>query len=37
MDLACVKILYNSGIQPGVMLSIFERDLGIEDYYEKHK
>ena len=31
MDLACVKILYNSGLQPGVMLHTFEDALGITD------
>jgi len=31
MDLACVKILYNSGLQPGVMQHTFEDALGITD------
>jgi hypothetical protein len=31
MDLACVKILYNSGLQPGVMQYTFEDALGITD------
>ncbi|MBU3662198.1 MAG: DUF2927 domain-containing protein [Bacteroidetes bacterium] len=31
MDLACVKILYNSGLQPGVRQDTFEEALGISD------
>jgi len=33
LDLACVKILYNSGLKPGVRLSTFEEAMGI-DYEE---
>lgn len=30
LDLACIKILYNSGIKPGVRLKTFENAMGID-------